>query len=206
VLRKIKLKRNTKFILLFACLIICSFLLAQLVYVSAWMNSYSTYQGEKIIADLTVYKKELVNGKPTFYFNYTPRNDNTSALWYLFRLNFKNRDQGVKAQFIGNKLILNADFIQLSDSMDINYKTAYRVNTLNAGFYDAGDANNFGIDTLEIYPNADSLTPLLQREQSKYNFFVKKAYRSTTTVIAQDEDKAYFVIVTDKGIEIIDMK
>lgn len=173
------------------------------VYLSGWLNSYSAYKGDKIIGELVIYLKTKVNDVPHITAEYVPRKDNVSAYWNFLKFRFKNQQEPVKADLIGDKVYLHVDFIKWSGTFNMNSDEAYKVSEMSTGFFNAGDLNKYGSDVVPIILEDDGITKAFQDDPKMYSFFIKDAYKYSVSAEATNRDIIYSVVLRKGAVELV---
>jgi hypothetical protein len=199
---KIKKKRSVIGFLSSVIFVLCIFIVVgTILSFSLWIHTYKVFTEERVVAELSVSKKYIKDGKPTFTIKYTPLDD-ISGFWGIFGADKRSSDNVVvEKEFIGDRFFVESDYISWKNWVTfLNVKPVYKISRITPGFINVEDYKKYNVDPANINGGPDSFFLKLESSQEKFNFFVSSVFISTAGADVMNEDVTYQIKVSPKAL------
>ena len=167
---------------------------------SAWMYTYNALTEEKIVAELSISKKVIKDGVPTYTVRYTPIQQD-AAFPLLGNSSTDTNGAVVQSTMSGDQVFIDANFIRWENWMTlIGFKPVYKVYRVKSDFKDLAERDKFKSTAFDMNGGSDQVVENFAQNDAGFGWFVQGAFISSAGQNVTDQDQVYNVIVTKDAI------
>lgn len=165
---------------------------------SAWMYTYNALTEEKIVAELSISKKVVKDGVPTYTVRYTPLQQDAA---FSFLGSNDSNGKVVQSTMSGDQVFVDANFIRWENWMTLlGFKPVYKVYRVKSDFKVLSERDKFKSTAFDMNGGSDQFVEDFAKGDASFGWFVQGAFISSAGQNITDEDQVYNVIVTKDAI------
>ncbi len=192
--------------------VVVCFLIFAIYSVGIWLHTYNVFTKKDLVAEIKV-SKIMTEGEYEYSeIEYKPIKQESALISVLTsRKNSQNEyDQVQKYKVYGDHFEIGGEIVKFNDFwLLFNLDTVYKVTRLEGDYIDPEKSKNVDADHRSVFAingGTDDYWKTLQKNQSKYSFFVDSVYGSFSTKYIQNEEKTFGLYITEDGFMLDELK